>query len=358
MTDRPVPKTTLDHATDPARDWVRILARYRTARSARSAFELSVTVVPLVVLWVLAVLASAVHPLLAIALSLSNALFLVRLFAIQHDCGHGAFFADRRVNDWVGRCLGVVTLTPYAVWRRSHSVHHSATGNLERRGIGDVHTLTVREYCALSPRGRLGYRAYRNPLVMLGLFPTYLFWIQNRFPATLTEQGWRPWASAMGTNLALFTLLASAVAAFGWTTVLMAFGPTTIAAATIGMWLFYIQHQFEETSWDRTDDWRIHDAALHGSSHYDLPPVLGWLTANIGIHHVHHLHARIPFYRLPEVLDDHPALADIRRISFTESIGCLRLKLWDERTRRLVPFDAVTHADFRSARSGSDATMA
>ena len=326
-----------------ARDWVRVLARYRDPDGLRSVFELTVTVVPLVLIWVLAWRLLPISWALTLGLSVLNAGFFVRLFAIQHDCGHGAFFDSRQANAWVGRCLGVVTLTPFAVWRRSHSIHHSNAGNLERRGIGDIQTLTVREYAALPARSRLIYRVYRHPLVILGVFPTYVFWIQNRFPSTLSS-GWTYWGSAMGTNAALAVALGLTVYFLGWTALFLIYLPTTLVAATIGMWLFYVQHQFEETSWDDGADWQLHDAALHGSSHYDLPPVLRWLTANIGIHHVHHLHSRIPSYRLPEVLADHPELAGATRITLRDSVACLRLKLWDESARKLVPFGQSTAA--------------
>nr|WP_111536361.1 fatty acid desaturase [Palleronia aestuarii] len=324
-------------AGNPAWPWVRTLSGYRDARTWRSLFELVVTILPLALLWAAAWWALSLSAWLAVALSLLNAGFLVRLFAIQHDCGHGAFFNSRKANDWTGRCLGVLTLTPYAVWRRSHSIHHSTAGHLERRGIGDVHTMTVREYKSASARARLGYRIYRHPLVMLGLFPTLLFWGQNRFPGSLNA-GWQFWASAMGTNAVLALLIGIFVSLIGIEAMLLVYLPTTIAAATIGVWLFYVQHQFEDTSWDAGEDWQLHEAALHGSSHYDLPPVLRWMTANIGIHHVHHLHSRIPFYRLPDVLRDHPQLAGTARITLRESIACLRLKLWDETGRKLVSF--------------------
>ncbi len=324
--------------TVPARDWVRVLARYRGARVSRSLLELAMTLVPFAVLWGAAWWALSVSAWLALGISVLNAGFLVRLFAIQHDCGHGAFFNDRRANDWLGRCLGVLTVTPYAVWRHSHSIHHSASGNLDRRGIGDVHTKTVREYRALTARDRLIYHLYRHPVVMLGVFPTYLFVLQNRLPVGFMRSGWALWTSAMGTNLTLAVVLGIAVWLLGIGSVLLVYLPTVIVGATIGVWLFYIQHQFEETSWDGADDWQLHDAALHGSSHYDLPPVLRWLTANIGIHHVHHLHSRIPFYRLPEVLRDHAELAGMPRITLLQSFATLRLRLWDDGQRRLVSF--------------------
>lgn len=320
------------------RDWVRVLSAYRQPSDGRSLLELTSTLVPFVLLWGAAWWALPLGSWLTVALSVVNGGFLVRLFAIQHDCGHGAFFGRRAANDWTGRLLGVLTLTPYAVWRHSHTIHHSTSGNLDRRGIGEVYTMTVREYEAQSPVSKLRYRLYRHPVVMFGVFPTALFFVHNRVPVGFMRSGWRLWASAMGTNLSLAVLLGAAVWSLGVATVAMIYLPTVIVAATVGVWLFYIQHQFEETSWDGEAEWQMHDAALHGSSHYDLPLVLRWLTANIGIHHIHHLHSRIPFYRLPAVLRDHPDLANVTRIRLGDSMACLRLRLWDEQRRRLVSF--------------------
>ena len=321
-----------------ARTWVRVLANYREPSHRRSALELLVTLVPFAALWGLSWWSLSVSYPLGAALAILNSAFLVRLFMIQHDCGHGSFFKSRAVSDWVGRALGVLTLTPYDVWRRTHSVHHASAGNLDKRGMGDVLTLTVAEYRALSPLGRLRYRLYRHPLVLFGLGPIYLFFVQNRLPLGLMRSGWKYWASAMGTNLALILLLGAVAYAGGPAPVLLVYLPTAVIAASIGVWLFYVQHQFEETSWDTDPDWQLQDAALHGSSHYVLPGVLRWFTANIGVHHVHHLQSRVPFYRLPEILRDHPRLDEAQRLTLGESLGCVRLQLWDDRSRRLVSF--------------------
>ena len=318
------------------RDWVQILAKYREPNSIRSSFELAVSLVPFVVLWVLACWVAQYSYLGAFLISAANGLFLLRLFCIQHDCGHGSFYGNRKVSDWVGRALGVVTLTPYDVWRRTHSIHHSHAGDLDQRGIGDVMTLTVEEYHQRTRFGRLLYRAYRHPLVMFGLGPTYIFMLQNRLPKGLS--GSKYWISAMGTNAAILAILSIIVYFGGFQALFLVFLPTTLIAASIGVWLFYVQHQFETTQWDPKEDWQLHDAALHGSSHYDLPPILRWFTANIGIHHVHHLYSRIPFYRLTEVLRDHSELVDVSRMTIGQSIKCASLDLWDEKSRRLVSF--------------------
>jgi acyl-lipid omega-6 desaturase (Delta-12 desaturase) len=321
-----------------ARDWVKILAKYREPNHLRSSFELAVSLGPLFLTWGLAWWALSYSYWLAAGLSVISAGFLLRVFAIQHDCGHASFFRNRQVSDWVGRALGVLTLTPYDVWRRSHSIHHSGSGNLDKRGIGDVMTLTVAEYYAMSRWGRLQYRLYRHPLVLFGLGPAYLFILQNRLPIGFMRDGWKVWTSAMGTNAVIIAGVALVIWLGGLMPILLIYLPTCLIAATLGVWLFYIQHQFEETEWQRGEDWQLHDAALHGSSHYDLPAVLRWMTANIGIHHVHHLYSRIPFYRLREVLRDYPALAEAQRMTLWQSFSCARMHLWDEQSQKLLSF--------------------
>ena len=324
-------------AARPARDWIRILAEYREPDPLRSSFELAVTLGPFLILWALAWWSMSISYWLTVSLSLVNAGFLLRLFAIQHDCGHGAFFQNRTLSDWLGRVIGVLTLTPYDVWRRSHSIHLSSSGNLGRRGMGDIHTVTVAEYRALTPLNKLIYRLYRNPVVLFCLGPGYLFLLQNRLPLGLMGNA-RYWVSAMCTNAAIFVWVALVLYFGGLVPILLIFLPSTLLAATAGVWLFYVQHQFETTHWDDDEDWQLHDAALHGSSHYVLPPVLQWLSANIGVHHVHHLYSRIPFYRLPEVLRDHAELAQSNRMTIRESLHTVRLNLWDEESRRLISF--------------------
>ncbi|GGF60272.1 hypothetical protein GCM10011402_10340 [Paracoccus acridae] len=321
-----------------AKDWVRILARYREPSTARSILELLVTLVPFTLLWVLAWAAMSISSWLAVGIAILNGFFLVRLFCIQHDCGHASFFHSRRVQDWVGRCLGVLTLTPYDVWRRTHSLHHAQHGNLDQRGIGDVLTLTVAEYQARSRLGRLMYRLYRHPVVLFGVGPGYLFLLQNRLPLGLMAAGRRYWVSAMGTNAMIALVLAVMIWLGGMKPVLLIYLPTVLVAATIGMWLFYVQHQFEDTHWAKGDAWQVHEAALAGSSHYVLPAPLRWLSANIGIHHVHHLYSRIPFYRLPQILDDHAELAVAQRLTLRESLRSVNLHLWDDKLNRLTSF--------------------
>jgi len=321
-----------------ASEWTRRLSAYRSPILARSLFELAVTALPFAALFALAWAALSVSPWIAVALSLANAAFVVRLFMIQHDCGHGSFFGSRPLNDWVGRAIGVLTLTPYDVWRRSHATHHATTGNLDRRGMGDIPTLTVAEYRARPLLGRVLYRLVRNPVVLFGIAPSYMFFLQSRLPVGAMRSGWRFWVSALGTDAAILTLLGTLYMLGGWPVLVFVYLPMMLLAASVGMWLFYVQHQFEDTSWDRDAGWTVQEAAFHGSSHYVLPPVLNWITANIGVHHVHHLASRIPFYRLGEVLRDHDILANVRRLTLRESLHCARLTLWDEEGRRLVSF--------------------
>src|SRR5579862_9499414 len=326
------------HNTPHPRSWTATLARYRQPNSARSIIELAITAVPFVVIWVAMSAVLGAGYLIGLLLAVPAAGFLVRLFMIQHDCGHGSFFRSRRANDWVGRVIGVLTLTPYDFWRHSHAVHHATSGNLERRGMGDIDTLTVEEYLAHSRWGRLRYRLYRHPLVMFGAGPAYLFLIQHRLPRGLMRAGWQPWLSTMATNLAIVLVAAVTIWAVGIVPFLLVHLPIMLIGASLGVWLFYVQHQFEGTFWARERAWNVHEAALYGSSHYDLPLVLRWFTANIGIHHVHHLCSRVPFYRLPLALRQHPDLANVGRLTLGQSLLCVRLVLWDEAARRLISF--------------------
>jgi omega-6 fatty acid desaturase (delta-12 desaturase) len=325
-------------AEPDARHWLKVLAPYREPSPGRSLVELFVTVVPFVALWLLMLASLRYSYWLCLPLAVPAAGFLVRLFMIQHDCGHGSFFCRRRANDRLGRVLGVLTLTPYGYWRRTHAMHHATSGHLGRRGTGDVDTLTVREYQSLPAWRRALYRLKRHPIVVLGLGPFYMFVLQHRLPVRLMRGGWQPWLSVMSTNLALAAVIGLLVALLGARDFLLVHAPIILLASSAGVWLFYVQHQFEHTWWAWDADWNLHTGALHGSSHYDLPPVLRWVTANIGIHHVHHLSSRIPCYRLGEALRDHPELQGVSRLTLKESFRCLRLALWDEDRRRLVGF--------------------
>jgi omega-6 fatty acid desaturase (delta-12 desaturase) len=325
--------------TVDASRWRRTLSRYRTPSTARSAFELAITAIPFAAAWFLMYWALSNRHLWLYALLLVPAAgLLIRLFLIQHDCGHRAFFASRRANDWVGRVLSIFTVTPYDHWRYTHSVHHATSGNLSKRGVGDVDTITVAEYEARSRWTRLRYRAYRHPIVMFGIGPFFLFVLQNRFPAGFMHSGWRPWLSTMATNVAVAAVVATLIWAIGPAAFFLIHAPILLLGAAAGVWLFYVQHQYDRTYWDYAGAWNVHEAALRGSSHYDLPPVLKWFTANIGVHHVHHLSSQIPYYRLPKVLRDHPELRDMGRLTLWNSFKCVRLVLWDESSRRMISF--------------------
>ncbi|WP_058313917.1 fatty acid desaturase [Cognatishimia activa] len=330
-------KTSSEAGPKPAREWVKVLAQYRKPNISRSVFELLATLVPFFAIWALAWWSMSISYWLTVAIALLNGPFLVRLFAIQHDCGHRSFVENRVLGDWIGRCLGVLTVTPYEMWRYAHSVHHNASGNLDRRGLGDIHTMTVREYNEAGWIARLYYRVYRNPFVTFLIAPGILFLVVNRLPFGFMNQR-KFWISAMGNNLGILALLGPIYVLGGWAPILLIFLPSTILASSIGVWLFYVQHQFEHTHWEEDADWDLHEAALHGSSHYVLPPLLQWLSANIGIHHVHHLNSRIPFYRLPEVLRDHEDLAVGAQLTIRESLQTAKLHLWDEDGKRLLSY--------------------
>ncbi|MEM7301772.1 MAG: fatty acid desaturase [Pseudomonadota bacterium] len=322
-----------------ALEWSKVLAGYRIPRLRRSLLEIAVTVFPFLVLWLLGWVSvqQGWWPLLVL-IWFPAAGLLVRLFLIQHDCGHGSFFRNKAVNDWVGRALGVVTLTPYDSWRHAHAIHHAGSGHLDHRGIGDISTLTVDEYQSRPFLGRLLYRLYRHPLTLFVVGPAYQFLLRHRLPASSLRLEWSNWRGPLITNIALIALVGGAIWLAGLGPFLWVQLPITLIAASIGVWLFYVQHQFEETVWARSPQWNRHEAALHGSSHYDLPRILRWFSANIGVHHVHHLCSGIPYYNLQRVLRDHPVLRDVSRLTLLESAGCVRLVLWDEAAHRLVSF--------------------
>ena len=319
------------------KEWARRLAAYRSPRLGRGLFELGVTVLPFVAFWVIMLIGVKQGYWLSLVLIPPASFFLVRLFLIQHDCGHGSFFKRRWANDMLGRILGVLTVTPYQDWQRAHAKHHASSGNLDRRGTGDIDVLTVAEYQALPLKRRLVYRLSRNAFFLLLIAPIWVFVLRQRLPNDLPGDK-AAWISTLSTNLAIVLLIAGMGLLVGFGPLLLVQVPVTLTASTIGLWLFYVQHQFEHTYWAWENDWTFHEAALHGSTHYDLPAPLRWLTSNIGIHHVHHLVSRIPSYRLNEVLRDHPELRDIGRLTFFQSLKCFRLALWDEQGRRLVGF--------------------
>ena len=272
------------------------------------------------------------------------AFLVVRLFMFQHDCGHGSFFPSRWANNLVGAVLGVLTLTPYTSWRGDHAIHHASAGNLDRRGVGDVTTLTLEEYLALPRRRRIAYRMYRHPLVMFGIGPAWLFLISQRIPAGSPRRRWRDWVSVLGTDAVLGLGAVTVIMTLGPVPFLLGWLPVVLLAATIGIWLFYVQHQFEDAYWQPKPSWDFAAAAMEGSSFYDLPRVLHWLTGNIGFHHIHHLSSRIPNYRLRACHEANPAFQSVVRLSLRDSLRCTRLALWDSERRKLVSFRSLRTA--------------
>ena len=335
--------------TDAPRIWVSRLAPYKQANDRRAIFEIVVTIIPFILCWAAMWALLQVHVLLALLVALPAAGLMVRLFIIQHDCGHNSMFASRKTNDWVGRVMGIFTLTPYDYWRHSHALHHASSGNLDKRGFGDIDTMTVGEYKALDWRGRLSYRVYRHPIVMFGIGPAYLFILQHRLPLSAIGKGGASLASVLMTNAGiaiLYGILIYLVGIWAFLTIQLSI---VVIGASAGVWLFYVQHQFDPAHWERQENWDHSAAALHGSSFYDLPKPLMWLTGNIGIHHVHHLSSRIPFHQLPKILKDFPELKDIGRITFWQSIKCVPLSLWDEQSKRLISFREFGRRDALAA---------
>jgi omega-6 fatty acid desaturase (delta-12 desaturase) len=319
-------------------DLSRILLAYCKPDTRRAVFEIVITAVPLALLWLAMWWSLDVSYWLTMLLAIPAAGFMVRLFIIQHDCGHGAFFRNRGLNTWVGRVLGVFTLTPYDYWKRNHAIHHATSSNLDRRGIGDIDILTVEEYRSKSLMGRLAYRCYRSAPVMFVIGPAYMFLLQHRLPFYQMRDGWRPWVSTMATNAAIVLLAAGMIWLVGIGPFLMVHLPIMLLSASMGVWLFYVQHQFETVAWARSAGWSHQEAAMAGSSHYDLPGPLRWFTANIGIHHIHHLNSRIPYYRLGKVLRDHPELKSVGRLTLRDSLRSVGLSLWCEQREKLVSF--------------------
>jgi omega-6 fatty acid desaturase (delta-12 desaturase) len=305
----------------------------------RSIIQLVTTAIPFIALLAVMAWASHEHYWMTLLLAAPAAGLLVRLFIIQHDCGHGSFFKSRAANDWLGRALSVLTLTPYDSWKRGHAAHHASTGNLDRRGRGDVETLTVDEYQASSALRKLAYRLYRNPFVMVLIGAPINFMLLQRVPIGHELRSAKSRRSILALDLALLVAFGVPCALLGALPVFGAYVPTIIIASWVGNWLFYVQHQFEQAHWERDGDWNFHVAAVFGSSYFKLPTILRWFSGNVGLHHIHHLCSRVPNYRLQACLDDAPELQEVAKvITLRESLGCWRLALWDEPRGRLVGF--------------------
>jgi acyl-lipid omega-6 desaturase (Delta-12 desaturase) len=291
-------------------------------------------VVPYLALSVLMLLLAPVSGWLVLALAFPAAGFLLRTYILFHDCTHGSFLPSRQANLWLGRFLGLVVWTPYQAWKHAHAVHHATSGDLDRRGVGDVPTLTVAEYRAAGLWKRLGYRLFRNPLVMFGLGPIWALVVQPRL-FSRTERP-RIIRSVMITNVVLAAVVTGLCLLVGWQVFLLVWFPPALLAGSAGVFLFYVQHQFEDAYWQSSDDWSFDEAALQGSSYLRLPKVLQYFTGNIGLHHVHHLSARIPNYNLQRAHDENALFEDVPTLTLWEGLKTTRLKLWDEDRQRLV----------------------
>jgi acyl-lipid omega-6 desaturase (Delta-12 desaturase) len=312
------------------------LAAYAQPRLGRSAVEIMTSVVPYLAASVMMYLALDVSYLLAAALVLPSAGFLVRTFVVFHDCAHGSLLPSKRANAYVGRFLGLFVLSPFQRWRHDHAIHHATSGDLERRGVGDVVTLTVAEYRARGWRGRLAYRVIRNPAVMFGLGPVIAMVVGPRI-ATRSQRP-RLRHSVLSTDAVLLVLIGGLCWLIGWEDFLLIWAPPAMLAGSVGIWLFYVQHQFEDAYWQSGADWDYDDAALRGSSYLKLPKVLQFFTGNIGLHHVHHLNARIPNYNLQCAHDENPIFHQVPTLSLRDALGTVQLKLWDEQGGKLITF--------------------
>jgi omega-6 fatty acid desaturase (delta-12 desaturase) len=316
--------------------WREALAPYIRPHLGRSVLGIATSVLPYLALCVLMYLALSVSYLLTLALAVPAAGFLTRTFIIFHDCTHGSYLSSKRANAWLGTILGLCTFSTFSSWRHHHAVHHATAGDLDRRGVGDISTITVAEYLGRSWRGRLAYRLFRNPLVMFGVGPIFTLVVQPRWAPRSARP--RIKRSVIVTNLVLIALVAGLCRLIGWQAYVLVQLPTIMLAGAAGVWLFYVQHQFEEAYWESAERWSYADAALRGSSYLKLPKVLQFFTGNIGLHHVHHLSARIPNYNLQRAHDENAIFHDVSTLSLMDGIRAVRLKLYDEDSGRMITF--------------------
>lgn len=324
----------------------KITAPYEKSHLRRSIWQLTNTMVPFFILWYLAYLSLSVSYWLTFALTVPAAGFLIRIFIIFHDCCHHSFFKSRKANEIVGTLTGILTCCPYSQWKHTHSVHHATSSNLDRRGIGDIWTLTVDEYLALSPLRRMIYRVYRNPLVMFGLGPIYVFLIdyrRNRKGAGKKER-----INTYVTNLGIVGTAGLLCWILGWQQFVLVQGPIFFLSGMAGIWLFYVQHQFENSYNEIEEEWDYVSAAMQGSSFYKLPKILHWITGNIGYHHIHHLSPRVPNYYLHRVHNSNPSLQKVQAIGLLSSLRSLRYRVWNEHSKKFVGFREIKHIATRN----------
>ena len=327
----------------PRTEWQRIVARYERSEARRAITQIVTTIGPLVAAFYL-MYRSLVWPYwVTLLLAIPAAALLVRTFIIMHDCAHRSFLPWPRVNDIVGVITGIITVTPFSRWRRDHAKHHASSGDLDRRGHGDIPTLTVREYLARPRWGRFRYRLYRHPIVLLGLGPLHMIVLQRLHPSKARIMD-RESISVWSTNLAIAVVFTAFAMWVGAGTVLRIYLPAMYLAGIAGVWLFYVQHQFEDAYWKDHAQWDYATAAIHGSSYFRLPAVLRWVTGNIGLHHVHHLGPRIPNYNLKQCHDENPLFHGVTTLTIRDSARTLRLSLWDEDAGRLISFSELPAA--------------
>ncbi len=316
--------------------WRDVLAPYEQPRVGRSLLDVATSALPYLTICVGMYLALSVSVVLALVLALPAAGFLVRTFVVFHDCTHGSLLPSKRANRIVGVVLGLLVLSPFSRWRHDHAVHHACSGDLERRGVGDLPTLTVDEYLQRSWRSRLAYRVVRSPVVMFGFGPIVAMMIGPRIATRAQRPRMRH--SVLGTDLALAVVIVGICLLIGWSDFLIVWAPSALLAGSVGIWMFYVQHQFEDAYWQDSEGWSYADAALRGSSYLKLPKVLQFFTANIGLHHIHHLSAKIPNYNLQRAHDENPAFQDVPTLSLLDGIRAVRLKLYDQERGRMVSF--------------------
>jgi omega-6 fatty acid desaturase (delta-12 desaturase) len=330
--------TPVENESDTA-NWKQIVARYQKPSTARATWQIVNTIVPFTALWVVMHFTVAISWWLTVPLAILAGAILVRAFIIFHDCGHGSFFKSQKANHIMGAVTGVLTFTPFYYWRWQHAIHHSSSGDLDRRGTGDVWTLTVQEYLESSRWKRFAYRLARNPVVLFVIAPLYLFLIHQRIPSLKAPT--RERYSVYWTNLAVGTIAVIGIAAFGLKAYLIIQLIVLTTAGGLGVWLFYVQHQFEGVYWERRGEWDYVQAALQGSSFYKLPRILQWFSGNIGFHHIHHLSPRIPNYHLEKCHKEEPLFQTVKPVTFFGSFKSLTFRLWDEKKRQLVGFGSI-----------------
>jgi acyl-lipid omega-6 desaturase (Delta-12 desaturase) len=329
--------------------WRGTLAPFATPCTRLGLLAITTSAVPYLALTAAIYATLGVSVPLTVALMILTGGFLVRVFVVFHDCAHGSLLPSRRANAVVGATMGALVLSPFVRWRHDHAVHHASAGDLDRRGVGDIVTLTVEEYAGRPWRGRLGYRLLRNPLVMFGLGPIFAMVIGPRIVGRGAKPRMRK--SVLVTDAVIVLFVGGLCWLIGWRDFVVVWAPAAMLAGSVGIWLFYVQHQFEDTYWQRRGEWNYADAALRGSSYVKLPPVLRFFTGNIGLHHVHHLNARIPNYHLRRAHESSPLFANVPTLTLWDGLRAVRLKLWDERSRRLVTFAQARRCGMATATS-------